>query len=828
MSEEELRSPEAEALAKFFAKSVVEGFPGSNSAKKEAVEEVELAQRIGEIEIETQTAGASYIKVHIIDPEWALTKSGWLKVKEGLLSPIDVEFPEKSGWHWILCAVEGSTAVNEPNLVVTFEDRIVSWMRRYYGKKFVPPGTKTRAQFIRDLVNEIGTYGEEKVGFICPSLNEIQPVETEVEKEAKKNKTEQSKQEVEEEISKKGGLGVGSFKIKGVPATRQQALDVSTAIQVCNRLNVPTLAAEALLCAGIGESTFHREETNSSGHSGIWQSDTIPGNEVSKQAEYFLKGGESFQAGGAIHLAETKPPPTPGEIATKVEASGEPGSFYEAYLPEAREILAQIGGVKGAAEESASDVGQLQRGTTANPDEDSFECAVRLATQVDWNFFSNNHRFYYMDGPNFMRQKPALYIDIPANHIKFPNGEQRWGVINSPSTFTFDNALDVSTRVPTPDGYKAMGELRKGMLVYGSDGEPTKIIHHSRVFHGHDCYRLEFDDGSSFVANSSHLWETRPRDDVVGSRTTLELFETVEDDHRIETAPRPSGKFVTLIAVVPVPSVPTRCIEVEAADHLFVIGESKLLTLNTTYEYRISHKLTKRAQRKSKAVKPASPAEVKLLLDCGVNEFHAGQVFKFENSGPIDGVWIITNTRRKAFKDLYTEFILEPPIEPLPEPRSTNGTEEESPTNDAASGSALAAFNAASKLSTFELPYLWGGGHEAEGLTKVEKGGAGLDCSGSTCWVLHEAGMFPPTTAVVSGELEHWGEAGEGKEMTVFASAEHVYIEFNVSGHETAQMNTNGPQNGPRLYTLSKNPTYNGPKGQGSGGPYVARHWKGA
>lgn len=278
----------------------------------------------------------------------------------------------------------------------------------------------------------------------------------------------------------------------------------------------------------------------------------------------------------------------------------------------------------------------------------------------------------------------------------------------------------------------------------------------------------------------------------------------------------------------------------------------------TTWEYQQSHKLRKKTQRRSKAVKPATPSEVKLHLVCEIGAYVSGQVIKFEHSGPISGDvgtggstdysgrWVIVQTTRRCFKDVYTEIICEPPEEPLPEPKESG--KEEVPGEAGAggngggeTGTALAAFEASSKLSEMELPYLWGGGHQANGLSEVKKGGPGLDCSGSTCWVLHEAGMFPATQAEVSGELENWGEAGEGKEMTVWASTNHVFIEFNVAGHERAQMNTNGPRvipgnpsppnpgeievgDGPRLYTLSKTHTYNmRPKAEG----FTARHWKG-
>jgi len=751
----ETPAPDGEALAKFFAKQVLQGFPGSKTVKQGAVDEVELANRIGEIEIETQIAGASYLKAHIIDPEWALTISGWLKVKEGLLQPIEVEFPEGSKWFWILCAVEGSTNVTEPNLTVTFEDRIVYFLRQYYGKKYAPPGIQTRAQFIRGLVQEVGQHGEEKAGFICPSLNVVQLVETEGEEESKKTKTDEARQESEEKVAKRGGLGAGSFTIEGSPATRQQALDVSTAIQTAQRLKAPPRAVEALIAAGIAESGFKREasENNEANnpHKGIWQSDVIPPNEVGKQAEFFLKGGESFASGGAIERANNKSL-TIAQICIEVEGA-EPSAALEGRLKtaitEAQNIIRESGGAKPVVEESVSDVSQLQRGTSANPDEDSFECAVRLATQVDWFFFSDNHNFYCMDGPTFMRQKPALYVDIPRNHVKTPRGESSYGGVLSPSTFTFDNCFTLSTLVPTPSGMKTIGELRRGMFVYGANGEPTRIAHHSQTIHDEPCYRLEFDDGSAFETNGAHLWETKPRDGELAIRTTLELLGTISDDHQIELAPRPSGRFITLTNVSPIPSAPVRCFEVEASDHLFVVGENWAVSHQTTYEYRISHKLKTRVQRKSRAVKPASPAEVKLLLECGVDEFHAGEVFKFENSGPIDGVWIITNTRRECLLNTYTEIILEPPIEPLPEPRSTSGASEVGE-NAAGSTGLKGAVEIAEKTvneqekSPNTFKYVYGGGR-GEGASIFGASPREMDCSSYTELVFKAAGLPDPS-----------------------------------------------------------------------------------
>ncbi len=65
------------------------------------------------------------------------------------------------------------------------------------------------------------------------------------------------------------------------------------------------------------------------------------------------------------------------------------------------------------------------------------------------------------------------------------------------------------------------------------------------------------------------------------------------------------------------------------------------------------------------------------------------------------------------------------------------------------------------------LPYIWGGGH----MTYED---TGYDCSGSLSYVLAAAGLLD--TTMTSGELMHWGDAGPGKWITVFASPGHTFM----------------------------------------------------
>lgn len=68
-----------------------------------------------------------------------------------------------------------------------------------------------------------------------------------------------------------------------------------------------------------------------------------------------------------------------------------------------------------------------------------------------------------------------------------------------------------------------------------------------------------------------------------------------------------------------------------------------------------------------------------------------------------------------------------------------------------------------------DRPYVWGGGH-------LGWNARGYDCSGAVGYALHGAGLLEAT--MVSGQLAAWGEPGGGRWITVYANADHVYMEI--------------------------------------------------
>jgi len=67
-------------------------------------------------------------------------------------------------------------------------------------------------------------------------------------------------------------------------------------------------------------------------------------------------------------------------------------------------------------------------------------------------------------------------------------------------------ALALDTPVPTPSGWTTMGDVSVGDRAYDEQGAPCVVEYVSPVYLDHDCYKVEFDDGTSIVADGGHRW----------------------------------------------------------------------------------------------------------------------------------------------------------------------------------------------------------------------------------------------------------------------------------------------------------------------------------
>jgi len=89
--------------------------------------------------------------------------------------------------------------------------------------------------------------------------------------------------------------------------------------------------------------------------------------------------------------------------------------------------------------------------------------------------------------------------------------------------------LALSTIVPTPDGYRTMGDIRVGDYVFDVEGNPVRVKYVTDVMYGRRCYEIEFANGERVIASSDHDWEVLDQFHHTPSiKTTEELAGEVE------------------------------------------------------------------------------------------------------------------------------------------------------------------------------------------------------------------------------------------------------------------------------------------------------------
>lgn len=103
----------------------------------------------------------------------------------------------------------------------------------------------------------------------------------------------------------------------------------------------------------------------------------------------------------------------------------------------------------------------------------------------------------------------------------------------------------VSTPVYTPSGWRPIGSIALGDLVYSVDGKPTRVV---GVFPQSDrrCYRVTFRDGTSTLCGPEHLWTVAAThwsaQKPLTNRRAWKTLTTHEIVDRGVTRPKPCGR----------------------------------------------------------------------------------------------------------------------------------------------------------------------------------------------------------------------------------------------------------------------------------------------
>jgi deoxycytidine triphosphate deaminase len=107
-------------------------------------------------------------------------------------------------------------------------------------------------------------------------------------------------------------------------------------------------------------------------------------------------------------------------------------------------------------------------------------------------------------------------------------------------------ALALDTPVPTPIGWRTMGDLAPGDLVFDETGAPTAVVAVTQPLLDRPCREVVFSDGARVIADASHQWLTVTKNGRrygrarTGVRATDEIARTLavggERNHHVPLA----------------------------------------------------------------------------------------------------------------------------------------------------------------------------------------------------------------------------------------------------------------------------------------------------
>lgn len=334
--------------------------------------------------------GASQVTITVHDQGRNILRSGVLEDDDGDLIAIDIHL---DGLWFRLARVDKQG----DDLVMVFEDRDVAYLRGKKGPRKLGSRAKiTRAQAVLILVRSIKIH---KIPVRINELHKTQPIAKLTEQE----RTERTKDAKKDSRDRSRAAGFpGDGKAPGV--NKRQAERIATCLEQAEKDNAGDRAVLAMLVAGFGESDWGE---NRGARGTTFQTKEIPESQLATQAHYFLVGGRSFAAGGAIGAVRAHPDWTVGTVASHVEISDAAGSHYDVHFSKARKILDAWGGFGAGG--AVTTTYRKQYAFRVEKKETYWDAIQRMAKVVNWRAFVTSGTFYYISEADLFRSR-ARYI----------------------------------------------------------------------------------------------------------------------------------------------------------------------------------------------------------------------------------------------------------------------------------------------------------------------------------------------------------------------------------------------------------------------------------
>lgn len=370
--------------------------------------------------LEETMQGATGLKLDLLDRDYEALKSGLFGQR-------------------VICTLDGCTfrltklsLVDDWKLSALFEHRLVSEMREHTGPLKAQRGKVTRAEFILEMLHELKL----PFRFICPELHRVQKAEKAKAPKTKKKAGESESQTATASLASAGkgpGLATsGGYTVKGNAATAAQLQVVAQGLEAAQHVGANALSMTALAVALIFENECSNPDPGDPGDRGCLSlidstihsiqkktgEGTINPYDISEVCEHFCTAGYTGK-GGSNSLARANPGDSPTHIAYQVQ--GPAKEYPHTSEAEARKMVEGFlgGGISftGGGSTESQTATQVQTATyeftRGKPGqyEDTFTCALRLASEVGWHFFvSGKNDIYFVNDDDLLKAVPRYTI----------------------------------------------------------------------------------------------------------------------------------------------------------------------------------------------------------------------------------------------------------------------------------------------------------------------------------------------------------------------------------------------------------------------------------
>lgn len=389
--------------------------------------------------VQRDITAASQVTITVHDQARAIVNHDGFYDAEGHLRTIDIHL---DGLWFRLVAMEKQG----DDVIITFEDRDIAILRTKKGP--LKLGARraghvkkkrgvTRAEAILMLIRSVKSH---KIPVRINELHKQQPIATMTEEEEHKS-ADARRTGKKRDVSRNSGFPAG-FKMKGVSQQMQDNMTVSLdeTERVLKGRGITGALAERIklvvLVAGWGESGWLKSaaEQKFGTHKGVFQADQkysgpggpIPASQLRTQTHFFLVGGRSFRAGGAIDATRKQKTSTVGMLAQYVEVSDGSAAYYDSFFKQARKVLDAWGGI---TESSSSGKQRRKRYEFEVQNRETYWDAIqRMAGEVNWVAFFTAGTFYFISEEDLFKSRARYRFSEASegiSNIDFRQDERR-------------------------------------------------------------------------------------------------------------------------------------------------------------------------------------------------------------------------------------------------------------------------------------------------------------------------------------------------------------------------------------------------------------------